>query len=243
MAEQAHLNIYQKLAKIRKPVEVLKKDSQAYGYTYVNEEAILSKITGLMEKYGVSLIPSIVPGTTQVAPYAYVTTKTDRKGERFDVKGNDILVQCDMVWSWVNNDAPAERIDVPWAMVGQQTDASQAFGSGLSYSSRYFLLKYFNVSTTNDDPDHWRSEQAKARDAEDNAVAAAIIDQVLETINTHLDTHPEDRDDIVAITKRYAKDKNGKPSANPKVITSPDVAGRLLQEINARCGVTAASDN
>ena len=229
------LNIYQKLAKIRKPVEVLKKNSKGYGYTYVNEELILSKITGLMEKYDVSLVPGIVPGTMSVTPYAYVTTKTDKTGQRFDVKSSDMLVQCDMVWEWINNENPDERISVPWAMVGQQTDASQAFGSGLSYSSRYFLLKYFNVSTTNDDPDYWRSEQAKARDEEDSAVATAIIDQALAIINGFLETSPDRRDDVIAVTKMFAKDKNGRASSNPRVIKSPEIASRFLQEINKLC--------
>lgn len=56
------LNIYQKLAKIRKPVEIVKKNRKGYGYTYVDEEEILSKITGLMGRYGVSLIPNINHG-------------------------------------------------------------------------------------------------------------------------------------------------------------------------------------
>lgn len=63
------LNIYQKLAKIRKPVEVVKKNRKGYGYTYVDEEEILSKITGLMGKYGVSLIPNITHGSAVVEPY------------------------------------------------------------------------------------------------------------------------------------------------------------------------------
>ena len=79
MAE--NLNIYQKLAKIRKPVEVIKKNRKGYGYTYVDEEEILSKITGSMGKYGVSLIPSITHGTSQVEPYHYVKTKTTKDGK------------------------------------------------------------------------------------------------------------------------------------------------------------------
>ena len=46
-------------------------------------------------------------------------------------------------------------------MVGQQADGSQALGSGLTYANRYFLLKYFNVATSEDDPDAIRSEMAK----------------------------------------------------------------------------------
>lgn len=34
MAEQEQLNIYQKLAKIRKQVEVIQKNKRGYGYTY-----------------------------------------------------------------------------------------------------------------------------------------------------------------------------------------------------------------
>ena len=40
MAEQ--MNIYQKLAKIRKQVEIMKKDTKAYGYNYTKEESILA---------------------------------------------------------------------------------------------------------------------------------------------------------------------------------------------------------
>lgn len=69
------LNIYQKLAKIRKPVEVIKKNRKGYGYTYVDEEEILSRITGLMGKYGVSLIPNITHGSAVVEPYHYTKTK------------------------------------------------------------------------------------------------------------------------------------------------------------------------
>ena len=50
-------------------------------------------------------------------------------------------------------------IVVPWVMVGQQADASQSFGSGLTYVYRCFLLKLFGVSTVEDDPDRRRSIQ------------------------------------------------------------------------------------
>ena len=35
MAEKKELNLYQKLAKIRRSVEVLEKDKAGYGYRYV----------------------------------------------------------------------------------------------------------------------------------------------------------------------------------------------------------------
>lgn len=227
------MNIYQKLAKIRKPVEVLQKNKSGYGYKYVTEDVILSKITGLMDKLGVSLIPSIVAGTTVVTPYNYTKTKSTKSGEIYEEQVNEILVNCDMQWQWVNNEKPEDRVIVPWSMVGQQTDASQAFGSGLSYASRYFMLKYFNVATSDDDPDNWRSAQKEAENAENKEVAGQIIEQVHNFVTAHLETCPNDKQEITAIVKKYAKDR-GKASANYYLIEDPIVASNLLQEITER---------
>lgn len=59
MAEQ-NMNIYQKLAKVRKQVEVIQRNKSGYGYKYVSEDEILAKVSGLMDKYNLSLIPSVV---------------------------------------------------------------------------------------------------------------------------------------------------------------------------------------
>ena len=180
MSEQ--LNIYQKLARIRKQVEVMKRDTKAYGYYYVKEEDVLAKVTAMMEKYHLSLIPGIVHGTMKVDPYTYKKTKTTARGDVFEENVNEVLVSADTVFTWVNDDNPEEQIRVDWAMVGQQADASQSFGSGLTYSNRYFLLKYFNVSTSNDDPDKWRSKQKEAEAAESKMIAEQIIKVVDEKV-------------------------------------------------------------
>jgi len=235
MAEE--LNIYQKLAKIRKPVEILQKNKDGYGYKYVTEDVILSKITGLMDKLGVSLVPNIVGGTTQVEPYSYTKTKSTRDGKIYEDKVNEILVHCDMEWHWVNNDKPEDRVIVPWAMVGQQSDASQAFGSGLSYASRYFMLKYFNVATSDDDPDNWRNEQKRAENSENREIAAQIIEQVHELVVNYLEVKPDDKATVATVVKKYAKSKNGKASANYYDIEDPVVAGNLLKEITEKFSI------
>ncbi|MBR4023519.1 MAG: ERF family protein [Ruminococcus sp.] len=235
MAEE--LNIYQKLAKIRKPVEILQKNKDGYGYKYVTEDVILSKITGLMDKLGVSLVPNIVGGTTQVEPYSYTKTKSTRDGKIYEDKVNEILVHCDMEWHWVNNDKPEDRVIVPWAMVGQQSDASQAFGSGLSYASRYFMLKYFNVATSDDDPDNWRNEQKRAENSENREIATQIIEQVHELVVNYLEVKPDDKATVATVVKKYAKSKNGKASANYYDIEDPVVAGNLLKEITEKFSI------
>ena len=57
--ETQQMNIYQNLAKIRKRVEIMKKDAKAYGCTYPKEESILAKITVYMERHDLSLLPGI----------------------------------------------------------------------------------------------------------------------------------------------------------------------------------------
>jgi hypothetical protein len=43
------MNIYQKLAKVRKQVEVVQKNKSGYGYKYVTDDELLAKITGVMD--------------------------------------------------------------------------------------------------------------------------------------------------------------------------------------------------
>ena len=223
MAEE-NLNIYQKLAKIRKQVEVIQKNKSGYGYKYVSEDEILSKISVFMDKYGISLIPSIVGGTTKVEPYTYKKTKSTTTGEIYEEINNEILVSADMVWSWVNNENPEERVPVGWALVGQQGDASQAFGSGLTYSSRYFMLKYFNVATPDSDPDNFRGKQRAAELAEDRMIAEQIIGSVDEVIKSFLSENPGKADEVKKFVSKYVK------GGNYFAITESVLASKLLSD-------------
>jgi len=226
MTKDTELNLYQKLAKIRKSVEVLEKDKSAFNYRYVTDAAILAKITGLMDNLHVSLIPSIVPGTTRVEPYAYIKTKANKKtGEIYDEKNAEILVQADALYTWVNDDNPAERIEVPWILVGQQEDASQSFGSGLTYTYRYFLLKYFGSSTVEDDPDSWRSKQREATEAEGKEAAEKSIAEVDLIVGQFCADHPDKTEDLKKFLSRYAK------GAAYKKITEPVMAAKLLDDL------------
>lgn len=230
--QNSEMNIYQKLAKIRKNVEVLQKNASGYGYKYVSEDMILEKITGLMDKYGLSLIPSIVPGSLDVAPYHYVETKVKKDGEPYEKHTNEVLVSADCVWTWVSNENPAERIEVPWMLVGQQADASQAFGSGLSYASRYMLLKFFSVATTDDDPDNWRSRQKEAALSEEREVAKEIVAKIHSTVTAYVAEHTDQRDALIEAIKSVAVDKNGKATNNYNAVVDPVVASNLWKKLN-----------
>ena len=218
------LNIYQKLAKIRKQVEIMKKDARAYGYNYVKEEDILAKVTAFMEEYGLALTPAIVPGTIVVNPYTYKKTKSTKQGAIYEENVNENLVYADMTYTWTNIDNPEDTIVVPWVMVGQQADASQAFGSGLTYTNRYFLLKYFNVSTSDDDPDAWRATQREAEDAAAKMVAEELVKVIDETIKDFMRDHKDKGADVKKLCVKYAKD------GDYFTITDPVLAQKLLDD-------------
>lgn len=160
----------------------------------------------------------------------YKKTKTTPKGEIYEENVNEVLVSADMTWTWVNNSNPEERVKVNWSMVGQQSDASQSFGSGLTYSSRYFLLKYFNISTSNDDPDKFRSKQKEAEAEEDKVITNQIIESIDKTIKDYLAAHPDKKDDVKKLVTKYVK--NGDYFA----IKESTLAGKLLQELQAAVG-------
>lgn len=219
-----NLNIYQRLAKIRKQVEVIQRNKSGYGYKYVSEDKILAKISGFMDKYNLSLIPCVVHSSSVISPYNTKKTKATNKGDIYEENVNEVLVSADMIFRWVNNDNPEEFIEVPWILVGHQTDGSQSFGSGLSYAMRYFLLKFFNIATPDDDPDKWRSEQKAAGVAEDKMIAEEIIQNVDAAIKEFLTANPGKAEDVKKLVAKYVK------GGNYFAITESVVASKLLND-------------
>lgn len=234
MSDTGKMNLYQKLAEIRKLCEVLRKNKSGYGYKYVSIDEILARVTAGMKKYGVSLIPNTCDDFS-VERQDYVKTKVLKSGDVIDEKNSEMVVHGTIVFTWINDDNPEERVNVRWFATGSQSDPSQAFGSAMTYALRYFLLQYFQIATPEDDPDNWRSKQAEAADAENRAIASGIIDNVLAVINARLGVCPDDRDKIVSVVKKYAREK-GKASGNPRAITDPEVASKLLGDIESQFG-------
>lgn len=140
----------EKLQEIKNEISIMQKNKEGYGYSYVDEESLLLKINVKMLELGLRLIPEIVPGTLKTEILNY----KDKK----DKDVTEVLVSSDMKYTWKDIETKETEI-INWTLVGQQADGSQALGSGLTYTNRYFLLKYFNVSTSKDDPDEIRKKQ------------------------------------------------------------------------------------
>lgn len=225
MAEEEKLSLIQKLAKIRSIADVAVKDKRGFNYSYADITQILASVKSGMKKYSVSLIPMISPGTSQISQVVSTNTKFSKTGEQYEQKTSEMLYQADMVFRWVNDDNPEEYIDVPWTVTGSQADPSQAFGSAMTYCTRYFMVSFFQIAQASaEDVDSYRSRQKEAAASEDRAIADEIIKQFDLTLKVYLSDHPDRGDDVKKFIQRYVK------SADYFRIKEPALAGKLLED-------------
>jgi hypothetical protein len=218
------LSLIQRLAKIRAMSDVVAKEKRGYNYSYADITTILANITSGMKKYGVSLIPSIVPGTALISQNVVVNTKFDKTGKPYDQTATEMLVKADMVFKWVNDDDPNDCLEVPWFVTGSQGDPSQALGSGLTYCTRYFLTNFFQIAQADSDVDTYRSKQKAAEASEDKAIAEEIIGQFDIQLKQYLADHQEQTEEVKKFITRFAK------NANYLAIREPALASKLLAD-------------
>ena len=220
--EEKQLNLFQKLAVLREQVEVIQRNKQGYGYNYVSEDAIMAKISVGMKQYGLLLVPNIVAGTTKTEARRWDKSKWTKDGKPFEEHIMEHVVTADMTYTWINTENPEERFEVGWSMVGQQPDASQAFGSGLSYATRYFLLKFFTVATPDDDPETFRKRQKETEEEQAKRVAEAIVEQLDAIVKKTISGG------VPADSIKQFMIENGVRNGNYFQIKDADTAGRLL---------------
>lgn len=240
MANKENLNIHQKLLKIADMAGVLQKNKSGFNYKYVTEEEIQAKITAGMQKYGVMLYSSLVPGTLKVEPYHYEKMKTkkvkDEKGKDvivdYAVPVNEVIVTTEVLYTWVNVDVPEEKVLCSWAYIGQMEDAAQAFGAGATYGNRYYLLKALQLATTEADPDNYRSKQQAAEAYEDEKAqkkAEEALNKALGEVRkkgNELRGKGIDTDAILAVV---AEHNNG--NRNPAALATVEACNAVLEAL------------
>lgn len=221
---QETLNLVQKLAKIRSMSDAVAKSKRGYNYSYEDITEILANVTAGMKKYGVTLIPTIVPASSEVSQNIIVKTKVDKTGKPYDNTTTEMLFSADMLFKWVNDENPEETIEVPWFVTGSQEDPSQAFGSALTYCTRYFLTSYFQIARADSDVDAYRSKQKAAGAAEDKALADEIISSFDTKLREFLSLNPDKADETKKFISKYAK------GANYLAIKEPALASKLKED-------------
>lgn len=147
--ETNNMTLDQKILELKKIICIMQKNAEGYGYKFVTEDSILLAINEKMIELGLKLTPRFKEGSLN----SEIVNYKDAKGK----EKTDVKVQAELSFVWKDIYTGETEI-IDWGLMGQQGDASQALGSGLTYANRYFLLKYFNVATIEDDPDKIRSE-------------------------------------------------------------------------------------
>lgn len=137
------MNLYQKIIEVRKIADGFKKDANGHNYQYVSGNQVLNKIKDKMNEMQLILQPSIIDGGFTEFHYQ----------DKYGKSKIDFVTNGNMTYTWINAEKPEERELVNWYFYGQQDDISKSFGSALTYSERYFLLKMLGLPTDEDDPD------------------------------------------------------------------------------------------
>jgi len=141
------MSIYKKLLQIQTAITSLSKDKDTTstynpkGYKYVTGDKIIGVIKPLMNELGLILKPEVLSMTN--TPITYLTSKGQEKTE--------VLCEINMRFTWIDTET-GEKDENLWGATGMN-DFDKGFGSASTYGSRYFLLKYFLISTDEDDVD------------------------------------------------------------------------------------------
>nr|WP_155978840.1 ERF family protein [Staphylococcus epidermidis] len=146
MTEQ--LNLYQKIADVKANIEGFTKDTKGYNYSYVSGSQVLHRIRNKMIEHNLLLVPK-----TSDENYKQIeVTRFNKKASR-EITTSEFVVEMKLTYLWINADKPEEQLEVSFYSVGQQDDVSKAHGTALTYAERYFLMKFFNIPTDEDDAD------------------------------------------------------------------------------------------
>ena len=151
------MNVFQKINEVKKVVKGFTKDAETSGkeaYSYTSGAQILAAIKEKMEEVGLLFLP-VTTRHRNWTTYNYKNSYGDDK--------TDFIVEGQLVYEWINIDEPSDRQRVEFEYYGQQNDISKAFGSALTYSERYLLLKSLGAPTDEDDPDKRTEDKPSAK--------------------------------------------------------------------------------
>lgn len=165
------LNLYQKIADVKANIDGFTKDTKGYNFSYVSGSQILHRIRTKMIEHNLLLVPSTTNEKWTTHTYK------NRKGNEVV----DFVVEMDLNYKWINADKPEELLDISYHAFGQQSDISQAHGTALTYAERYFLMKFFNIPTDEDDAD--AKEKQDKYSKVDPKIKELLEDEINDFIN------------------------------------------------------------
>lgn len=152
------MNLYEKLLAIQTSVDTIIKDGKNVSdkYDFASDENVLGVFRPLMDAHGLLLIPRVEnailhEGATRSGTARFLTE-----------------LYMTMVWHDVES---GDELAVPWYAQGVDLAGEKGVGKGQTYGEKYFLLKFFHVGTSKDDPD--RDQRTSSGEKAQRGTAAA----------------------------------------------------------------------
>lgn len=138
------MSLFEKLLEISKSVDYMQKtESGNQGAKYVDPAVLLKKIRVKMNEQGVILTPELSDSTIdQIA----MPTRNNSSAMGF-------IFKTSVKYTFIDVES-GDKLEVPWFATGKHgQDPAMAGGAALTYFERYFLLKFFQIPTSKDDPE------------------------------------------------------------------------------------------
>lgn len=177
--------IYNLLLEVRKSVSYIqKRKKQGINHSVVTSSDVISQIRDVMNDLGLILEPHIVQKNVSHEEFG-----TSSKGNRMFT----YIVSFDMEMVWINANNRGDEVRIPWYAVADATNSSYAFGQALTYAEKYFILKYFNIATDDEDPDLHQQKLLEKIPAEKHKIKALkkVIEEIQKLTNESYDSIKE----------------------------------------------------
>ena len=176
------MNLFQKINEVKKVVKTFSKDAETSGkgaYSYVSGSQVLSMIKDKMEEIGLLFLPI----ETEHRDW---TTYDYKNASGYDK--TDFIVTGNINYEWIDCDDPTQRQKVSFEYYGQQNDISKAFGSALTYSERYLLLKSLGAPTDEDDPDKTSGDKPSNKQSDKPKSKYTLIKDKCKELNIDMES-------------------------------------------------------
>lgn len=139
----------EKFLKIKKDITYFQKEKKGEAkYSFVSSSDVVHPIREKMCELGLLLIPNIKD---------HVMTKIFESD-----KSTTILTELAIDYTWVDTE-DNDTLKISWYAQGVDISGEKGVGKALTYAEKYFLLKFFNIPTDNEDPDTFANKKSKSK--------------------------------------------------------------------------------
>jgi hypothetical protein len=151
------LNIYQKLVEVRKGAVYVKKNAEGYKFKYATGSDFIGSLRAKMDEMNLILVPNMEE--FEFVPYLKATQ----------------ALKIKVSYTWINADKPEEQLKTAYTFVEDKMTGCQGVGSLMTYCERYYLCKFFQIATSDDDPEKYYKKHGlspkidEAREAQEQA--------------------------------------------------------------------------